>query len=99
MAKTIVWRSGERLLVAVGASPFSTQLVRWTRRLAAAQGASWIAVHIETSRPLDASAQAVLDRNLALARELGAGASPRAHPVWRSSTDGCLSRRFVRPYP
>lgn len=72
VAKTTVWRSGERLLVAVGASPFSTQLVRWTRRLAAAQGASWIAAHIETSRPLDATAQALLDRNLALARELGA---------------------------
>jgi len=71
-ARTTVWRSGERLLVAVGPSPFSTQLVRWTRRLAAAQGASWIATHIETSRPLDAAEQTLLDRNLALARELGA---------------------------
>lgn len=72
VAKTTVWRSGERLLVAVGPSPFSTQLVRWTRRLAAAQGAPWIAAHIETSRPLSAPEQALLDRNLALARELGA---------------------------
>src|SRR4051812_39913977 len=32
-----VWRSGERLLVAVGPSPSSLQLVRWTRRMAAAQ--------------------------------------------------------------
>ena len=67
-----VWRSGERLLVAVGPSPFSTQLVRWTRRLAAAQGAPWIAVHIESSTPLTAADQQLLDRNLALARELGA---------------------------
>ena len=67
-----VWRSGERLLVAVGPSPSSTQLVRWTRRMAAAQGASWIAVSVESSRPLDAEAQRRLEKNLALARELGA---------------------------
>ena len=41
-----VWRFGERLLVAVGPSPSSTQLVRWTRRMAAAQGGSWIAVSV-----------------------------------------------------
>ncbi len=70
--KTTVWRSGERLLVAVGPSPFSTQLVRWTRRLAAAQGAAWVAVHVEGSRSLAPDAQRRLDANLALARELGA---------------------------
>lgn len=70
--KTTVWRSGERLLVAVGPSPFSTQLVRWTRRLAAAQGASWLAVHVERSRALAPEAQRLVDANLALARELGA---------------------------
>lgn len=71
-AKQTVWRSGERLLVAVGASPFSTQLVRWTRRLAAAQGAAWVAVHIESSVSPDAEEQLLIDKNLALARELGA---------------------------
>ncbi|HXC02928.1 MAG TPA: sensor histidine kinase KdpD [Opitutaceae bacterium] len=71
-ARRIVWRSGERLLVAVGASPFSTQLVRWTRRMSAALGAPWIAVHIETSRTLSPEGQRLLDQNLALARELGA---------------------------
>lgn len=70
--KQTVWRSGERLLVAVGPSPFSTQLVRWTRRLAAAQGAPWIAVHVEAITPLAPEAQRLLDKNLALARELGA---------------------------
>jgi two-component system sensor histidine kinase KdpD len=70
--KQTVWRSGERLLVAVGASPFSTQLVRWTRRLAAAQGAPWLAVHIEPPVALPAEEQRGLDKNLALARELGA---------------------------
>ena len=67
-----VWRSGERLLVGVGSSPSSTQLVRWTRRMAAAQGAPWIAVCVEASRPLPADAQRRLDQNLTLARELGA---------------------------
>jgi two-component system, OmpR family, sensor histidine kinase KdpD len=70
--KRTVWRSGERLLVAVGSSPFSTQLVRWTRRLAAAQGAPWLAVYVESSPALPAEVQQRLDKNLALARELGA---------------------------
>jgi two-component system sensor histidine kinase KdpD len=67
-----VWRSGERLLVAVGPSPFSTQLVRWTRRMAAAQGAAWVAVSVESSRTLTPDARRRLEQNLALARELGA---------------------------
>jgi two-component system sensor histidine kinase KdpD len=71
-ASQTVWRSGERLLVAVGPSPSSTQLVRWTRRMAAAQGAAWIAVSVESSRTLSPDAQRRLEQNLALARELGA---------------------------
>ena len=67
-----IWRSGERLLVAVGPSPFSTQLVRWTRRMAAAQGAAWLAVSVESSRRLAPESRRRLDQNLALARELGA---------------------------
>jgi two-component system sensor histidine kinase KdpD len=67
-----VWRSGERLLVAVGPSPFSTQLVRWTRRMAAAQGAAWVAVSVESARELAPDARRRLEENLALARELGA---------------------------
>lgn len=71
-APQTVWRSGERLLVAVGPSPFSTQLVRWTRRMATAQGAPWLAVSVETARTLAAEARVRLEQNLALARELGA---------------------------
>lgn len=67
-----IWRSGERLLVAVGPSPSSLQLVRWTRRMAAAQGGTWIAVSVESSRPLEVGAARRLEQNLALARELGA---------------------------
>ncbi|WP_414662126.1 DUF4118 domain-containing protein [Horticoccus sp. 23ND18S-11] len=67
-----VWRSGERLLVAVGPSPSSTLLVRWTRRMAAAQGAAWMAVSVESSRALAPAAQERVEKNLTLARELGA---------------------------
>ena len=70
--RRVVWRSGERLLVAVGASPFSTQLVRWARRMSAAQGTPWLAVFVEGSVALPAEEQQLLDKNLALARELGA---------------------------
>jgi len=70
--QTTVWRSGERLLVGVGPSPSSTQLVRWTRRMAAAQGAAWIAVNVESSRTPSPEARRRLDQNLSLARELGA---------------------------
>lgn len=67
-----VWRSGERLLVGVGPSPSSTQLVRWTRRMAASQGAAWVAVSVESSRALAPEARRRLEQNLELARELGA---------------------------
>lgn len=67
-----VVRGGERLLVAVGPSPFSTRLVRWTRRMAYALDATWVAVSVETGEILPPDEQRRLDENLALARELGA---------------------------
>ena len=67
-----IWRSGERLLVAVGASPFSARLIRWTRRMAYALDAPWIAVNVETRRTISAETRKHLDENLALARALGA---------------------------
>ncbi len=66
------WKSGERLLVAVGPSPFSEQLIRWTRRMAYNLEADWLAVYVETSRALTADQRATLTRNLELARDLGA---------------------------
>ena len=65
------WKSGERLLVAVGPSPFSETLIRWARRMAYNLEASWMAVSIQTSRPLSSEAQQRLASNLELARELG----------------------------
>jgi two-component system sensor histidine kinase KdpD len=66
------WKSGQRLLVAVSASPTSAALVRWTRRLAGELQAPWVAVYVELPRPLNPDEQTRLARHLALARELGA---------------------------
>lgn len=66
------WKSGERLMVAVGPGPFSERLVRWTRRMAYSLEAPWLAVHIETSHGLSTQEQETLARNLTLARTLGA---------------------------
>ena len=66
------WKSGHRLLVAISASPYSANMVRWTRRLADSLDCPWLAVHIEHPEALAEAAQARLTQNLALARELGA---------------------------
>jgi two-component system sensor histidine kinase KdpD len=66
------WKTGHRLLVAVGASPLSESLIRWTRRTADSLKCPWLAVHVEGPRPLNESAQAQLEKNLAQARTLGA---------------------------
>src|ERR1700737_4919406 len=66
------WKSGDRLLVAVSASPYSERLIRYTRRLAASMEASWIVTNIERPRPLSQEEQTRLTHYLALARQLGA---------------------------
>ena len=66
------WKSGERLMVAVSPAQFSERLIRWTRRKAYSLEASWVAVHVESSRQLTESEKEGLAHNLALARKLGA---------------------------
>ena len=66
------WKTGHRLMVAVSASPLSESLIRWTRRMADSLQCQWLAVHVENARPLNETAQARLEKNLALARTLGA---------------------------
>jgi two-component system, OmpR family, sensor histidine kinase KdpD len=66
------WKSGDRLLVAVSASPYSERLIRYTRRLAASMEASWMVANIERPRLLSPEEQTRLTRYLALARQLGA---------------------------
>jgi two-component system sensor histidine kinase KdpD len=65
------WKSGERLMVAVGPSPSSAQLIRWARRIAYNLEAPWLAVYVETSAGLPPGAKERLAHNLALARDLG----------------------------
>jgi two-component system sensor histidine kinase KdpD len=66
------WKSSDRLLVAVSASPYSERLIRYTRRLAASMEASWMVANIERARALSIEEQNRLTRYLALARQLGA---------------------------
>ncbi len=66
------WKTSVRLMVALSPSPLSASLVRWTRRLADAQQAPWLAVYVETPRPLCEEEQGRLTANLDLARQLGA---------------------------
>src|SRR6202011_6010713 len=66
------WESGDRLLVAVSASPYSERLIRYTRRLASSMEASWIVANIEGPRPLSQEEQRRLTRYITLARHLGA---------------------------
>jgi two-component system sensor histidine kinase KdpD len=66
------WKSADRLLVAVSASPYSERLIRYTRRLASSMEASWIVANIEGPRALSQEEQSRLTRYLALARQLGA---------------------------
>jgi two-component system sensor histidine kinase KdpD len=66
------WKTAHRLLVAVGPSPLSEALIRWTRRMVDSLKCPWLAVHVESSRPLSEAAQSRLEKNLSLARTLGA---------------------------
>lgn len=82
------WKTGHRLLVAVSASPFSEPLIRWTRRMADSLKCPWLAVHVESSRELSDDAQARLEKNLGLARTLGAEVI--------ATTDEDLARGLLR---
>jgi len=68
---TSSWKSGERLMVAIGPSPFSEKLIRWTRRIAYNLEAPWIGVYIQSLQPLPSDAQERLSHNLELVRSLG----------------------------
>jgi two-component system sensor histidine kinase KdpD len=70
-----IWRAGDRVLVCVGPSPSSAQLVRAAHRAAAATHAELFAVYVETPRTLRRLGRADRERvlqNLRLAQSLGA---------------------------
>jgi two-component system sensor histidine kinase KdpD len=66
------WKTVERLMVAVGPSPYSEQLIRWTKRIADTMQAPWVAVYIQTARTLSVESEKLLRKNITLAQELGA---------------------------
>jgi two-component system, OmpR family, sensor histidine kinase KdpD len=67
-----IWKAGQKFMVAVGASPYSAQLIRWTRRLAYSMEAPWIAVNIDRQQKLSNEEKKLLLKNLQLAKDLGA---------------------------
>jgi len=73
-AKNIMatWKTTEKLMVAVGPSPSSGKLIRWTRRMAYNMGAQWIAVSIDLGNKLSDKNRESLSNNQELAKELGA---------------------------
>lgn len=66
------WKSGQRLIVGISGSPHTVGLIRWARRMAYTLDASWVAVHVESSRPVSESDKERLGKNINLAQELGA---------------------------
>ncbi len=66
------WKAGDKLMVAVGPSPFSGELIRWTRRMAYALKSKWFAVYVNTGFKENEKISANLEKNLRLAKELGA---------------------------
>ncbi len=66
------WKTVERLMVAVGPSPYSEKLIRWTRRIASNLESPWIAVYVQTTSQLSEDDEKRLRKNIALAQELGA---------------------------
>jgi two-component system sensor histidine kinase KdpD len=69
-----VWPTAERLLVAVGASPFSVRLVRAGKRMAERLGAEWWVAYVETPAQLRLPPEAKdrVAQTLRLAEALGA---------------------------
>lgn len=65
------WKSSNRLLVAIFASPYSETLIRWTRRIADIMDATWIGAYVEKSEPLSDEDLSLLARNMNLVKELG----------------------------
>ncbi|AZT89693.1 sensor histidine kinase KdpD [Caldicellulosiruptor changbaiensis] len=68
------WQVSDRVMVCVSSSPFSARLIRMAKRLAEGIGTDWIAVYVETPERLlsGADEKSQLNKNLELARELGA---------------------------
>ena len=65
------WKSGLSLLVAMDYKQQSTRLLRWAKNLSYSMGAGIQAIYVETSHQLSTKEREQLDRNIALAKQLG----------------------------
>ncbi|RTL65629.1 MAG: sensor histidine kinase KdpD [Hyphomicrobiales bacterium] len=67
------WPTADRLLVLVGADPFAEKVIRTASRLAAAQKADWVALHLSSfdGNP-DRSLTRRIEKSMRLAQRLGA---------------------------
>lgn len=65
------WPVRDRLLVAVGPSPYSERLVRSTHRLASAMEAEWIALFVDTGSDFTGQERTRVSRTLRLVETLG----------------------------
>lgn len=70
--RIVEWKPREKYLVGITGNPFSQKLIRITRRLAFNIDAPWIAVHVNNGSPMGEKEAYVLEKNLAMARDLGA---------------------------
>lgn len=73
-ASQVPWATSERLLVCIGPSPTSAKLIRTAKRMAAAFGAQWLAVAVETRAASTAAGggREKVIQHLRLAEQLGA---------------------------
>ncbi len=64
------WKSGLRLMCAIGPSPYSANLIRWTKQLADSMEATWLAVYVETDQKISEDNKNFLSQNFKLVKEL-----------------------------
>lgn len=66
------WKSGLHLLVSISPSPSSAKLIRWAKNLSYTMGATLLALYVESPRKLTAAQEQQLNKNIKLAKQLGA---------------------------
>ncbi len=65
------WKSGVHLLVAISYTRQSNKLLRWAKNLADMMGGGLQAIYVETTHDLAEQERELLDKNIALTKQLG----------------------------
>jgi two-component system sensor histidine kinase KdpD len=66
-----VWKTGNRLMVGIFASPYSETLIRATKRMAGALGATWIGAYVDSGRLMSDEEKRLLENNLSSVTAMG----------------------------